>query len=104
TNSATLSRSGPTASPNFSGSASITAANGTVNLGPGNGNVTVGGNSLDPTNGAMLTRFTGSITVATGGGSGDDEVTLAGNAANVLQVSATPAALTTDQNTPVMFQ
>jgi uncharacterized membrane protein len=104
TNSATLTGSGNTTSPNFSGSASITATNGTINLGPGSGSVMVGGNPLDPTNGATLTGYTGSITVAAGGGNNLDNVTLNGNAANVLTVSATPATLTTDQNTPITFQ
>ena len=103
TASATLAGSGPSTSPNFSGSASITATGGTVNLGPGSGNVTVGGNPLDPTNGATLTGYTGSITVSANGNN-TDSVTLNGNAANVLQVSASPATLTTDQNTPVTFQ
>ena len=104
TNSATLTGSGNTTSPNFSGSASITATNGTINLGPGSGSLTVGGNPLDPTNGATLTGYTGSITVAAGGGNNLDDITLNGNAANVLTVSATPAMLTTDQNTPITFQ
>jgi uncharacterized membrane protein len=104
TSSATLAGSGPSASPNFSGSASITATNGTINLGPGSGNVTVGGNALNVTNGATLAGYTGSITVAAGGGNNTDAVTLNGNAANVLTVSATPNTLTTDQNTPVTFQ
>jgi uncharacterized membrane protein len=103
TNSATLSGSGQTTSPNFAGSASITATNGTVNLGPGSGNLTVGGISLDVTNGATLDGYTGSITVA-GGGNNTDAVTLSGNAANVLSVSPTPTTLSADQNTPVTFQ
>lgn len=104
TSSATLSGSGPSTSPNFSGSASITATSGTVNLGPGTGNVTVGGNALDPTNGATLTGYTGSLTVAAGGGNNLDNVILNGNAANLLQVSATPNTVATDQNTPIRFQ
>src|SRR5262249_17308469 len=84
TNSATLSGSGPSTSPNFSGSASITATNGTVNLGPGSGNVTVSGKSLDVSSGATLTVYSGSIGVAAGGGNNLDDVTLNGNAANVL--------------------
>ena len=66
--SATLVRQWADHVPNFSGSASITTTNGTVNLGPGSGNVTVGGSALDPTNGATLTGYTGSIAVAAGGG------------------------------------
>jgi uncharacterized membrane protein len=104
TNSATLSGSGNTTSANFAGSASITATNGTVNLGAGSGNITLGGKSLDVSSGATLDGYTGSITVAAGGGNDADNVTLKGNAANVLTVSATPNTLTTDQNTPVTFK
>jgi uncharacterized membrane protein len=103
TASATLTGSGITASPNFSGSASITTTAGTVYLGPGSGNVTVGGNPLNPANGVTLTGYTGSITVAAGGGNNTDSVTLSGSAANVLTVSGSPATFTTDQNTPVTF-
>ena len=103
TNSATLTGSGNTTSPNFTGTVPITATNGTIYLGPGNGSVAVGGSPLDLTNGATLDGYTGSITVAAGG-SNLDTVTLNGNAANVLTVSATPNTFTTDQNTPVTFQ
>ena len=103
TSSATLAGSGPSTSPNFAGSASITATGGTVDLGPGTGNIAVGGNPLDPTNGVTLTGYTGTINVSANG-DGTDSVTLNGNAANVLQVSGSPATLTTDQNTPVTFQ
>jgi uncharacterized membrane protein len=73
-------------------------------LGAGTGNITVGGKPLDVSNGATLTGYTGTITVAAGGGNNLDAVTLNGNAANVLNVSATPATLMTDQNTPITFQ
>ena len=56
------------------------------------------------TDGATLDGYTGSITVAAGGGGNRRSVTLNGNAANVLTVSAHPETLTTDQNTPVTFQ
>jgi hypothetical protein len=49
-----------------------------------------------------LDGYTGSITVAAGGGA--DDVTLGGNTTNVLSVSATPSTLTTNQNSPVTFQ
>jgi uncharacterized membrane protein len=104
TNSATLSGSGPSMSPSFSGSAAITAADGTLNLGPGTGNVTIGGKALDTSSGATLTGFGGSIAVLAGGGNSLDNVTLNGNAANVLTVSATPETLTADENTSVTFQ
>jgi uncharacterized membrane protein len=103
TSSATLSGSGPSTSPNVSGSASITTANATINLGPGRGNITVGGTSVDVTNGSTLDGYTGSITVAAGGGNNTGSVTLSGSTVDVLSVSATPNTLTTDQNTPVTF-
>ena len=49
------------------------------------------------TSGVTLAGYTGSITVGTGGGN-TDAVTFNGNAANLLTVSATPAAPTTDQD------
>jgi hypothetical protein len=104
TPSATLSGSGRSTSPNFSGTVSITSTNDTIDLGAGTGNITVGGKPLDVSNGATLTGYTGTITVAAGGGNNLDAVTLNGNAANVLNVSATPATLMTDQNTPITFQ
>ncbi len=104
TTAANLGGSGTTTSPNFSGSVAITATSGTVNLGPGTGTVTVGGDPVDPTSGITLDGYTGSVTVAAGGGNNLDAVTLNGNTANVLTVSATPVALTTDQNTPKTLQ
>jgi uncharacterized membrane protein len=103
TSAATLAGNGPSTSPNFSGSASITATGGTLNLGPGSGSVTVGGSPLDVTNSATLTGYTGTITVAAGGGNNADTVTLNGTAANVLTVAGSPATLTADQNTPATF-
>jgi hypothetical protein len=104
TQSATLSGSGPTTSPNFAGSASITVTNGTVNLGSGSGSVAVGSNALDVSSGATLDGYSGGITVAAVGGNNTDNITLNGNAAKVATLSATPATLISDQNTPVTFQ
>jgi hypothetical protein len=104
TSSATLTGSGPSTSPNFSGSVSISATDSTINLGAGSGNMTVGGNPVDLSNGMTLTGYTGSVTVAAGGGINNDSVTFNGNTANVLSVSASPATLTTDPNTPITFQ
>jgi hypothetical protein len=50
-----------------------------------------------------LTDYTGSLNVAASGNS-IDALILHGSASNVLTVSASPAALTTDHNTPVTFQ
>jgi uncharacterized repeat protein (TIGR01451 family) len=104
TNSATLSGRGPSTSPNFSESASITTTNGTINLGPSSGNIIVGGNALDLTSGATLTGYTGSITMAAGGGNNLDNVTLNGNTTDVVTVLAIPSTLATDQNRPVTFK
>jgi hypothetical protein len=103
TTAATLSGSGLTTSPNFSGTASINAASATINLGPGTGNASAGGNSLNLANGGTLDGYTGTITVAASG-NGTDNVTLNGNTGNVLTVSAMPATFTTNQNTPMTFQ
>ena len=102
TNSATLSGSGTTSSPTFSGPAAITATNGTINLGPGSGTLSVGGKPLDPADETTLDGYSGTITVSANG-DGTDSVSLSGNAGNVLQVTTSPATLTTDQNTPVTF-
>ena len=101
--SAALGGSGRSSSPNFAGSVSIDANDGTVELGPGTGSVAVGGKPLDPKNGATFTGYSGTITV-TANGNATDTVTFHGNAAEVLTVAATPAAFTTDQNTPVTFR
>lgn len=102
TSSATLSGSGTTSSPTFSGSASITATNGTINLGPGTGALSVGGKPLDPANETTLDGYSGTINVSANG-NGTDAVALNGNAGNVLQVTTTPTTLTTNQNTPITF-
>ena len=102
TSSATLSGSGTTSSPNFAGSVSITATDGTINLGPGTGTLSVGGKPLDPDDETTLDGYSGTITVSANG-DGTDSVSLNGNAGNVLQVTASPTTLTTDQNTPITF-
>jgi hypothetical protein len=103
TSSATLTGSGETTSPNFSGIVAIAATNGTIQLGPGGGNIASGGKPLDSTDGVILDGYSGSIDVSANG-DGTDAVTLNGNTANVLQVVPNPPMLATDQNTPVTFQ
>jgi uncharacterized membrane protein len=112
TNAATLSGSGTMSAPNFAGSASITATNGTINLGPGSGRLSVGGKPLDPSNETTLDGYSGTINVSANG-DGTDSVALIGNAGNVLQVVVSPSPQTSpagggggfviDQNTPVTF-
>ena len=104
TTAATLSGSGLTTSPNFSSSVAITATSDTIDIGPGTGSAQVGGNPVDPAKGFTLGAYTGTITVSAGGGNNLDAVTLNGNAANALSVSATPDTLTTNQNTPIVFR
>ncbi len=102
TSSATLSGSGNTSSPNFSGSVSITSTNGTINLGAGSESLSVGGKPLNPEDETTLDSYTGTISVSANG-DGTDYVSLSGNAGNVLQVATTPLTFTTDQNTPITF-
>ncbi len=102
TNSAALSGSGQTTSPDFSGSVSITATGDAIDLGPGSGTFSAGGASLNPTNGVTLDGYTGTIAVAANG-TGTDALTLSGNASNALTVSGNPFAVTTSQNAPVTF-
>jgi uncharacterized membrane protein len=103
TSAAMLSGSGGSTSPDFSGSASISATGGTISLGRGSGNVTVGGKAVPPGDGSSLLGYGGTITVAANG-TGTDSATFNGTAANLLSVSGSPAMVTTDQNTPVTFQ
>jgi hypothetical protein len=100
TDAATLSGSGMMSSPDFAGSASITAAGGTLQLGPGSGNLSIGGTSLNTANETTLTGYDGTINVSANG-NGTDAVTLSGNSANLMTVAPSPAMLTTKQNTPV---
>jgi uncharacterized membrane protein len=102
TSAAALFGSGETASPNFDGSASVTATSGTLNLGPGTGTLTVGGDAVDPTNGVGLDGYTGNLGVSANGDD-TDSVTLSGTSTNVLNVAVTPTTFTTDQNTPITF-
>ena len=97
--STTLAGSGPSTSPNFTGSVSITATNDAVNLGPWTGNLAAAGGPFNPSNVATLGGFSGTISV-TANGDGTDAVDFLGNATNIIQVSANPATISTDQNTP----
>lgn len=103
TSAATITGSGRTAFPTFSGSASVATTSDAVHLGAGTGDITVGGTVITPANGVTLTGYNGNLTVAATG-TGTNTVSLNGSAANVLTVSTSPTAITTDQNTPVTFQ
>jgi uncharacterized membrane protein len=99
--SANLTGSGPSTSPVFSGSVSINATDGTVELGPGTGDLTVAGAALDPGQGVTLSGFDGSITIMAGAST--DAVVLQGTAAAVLRVAGNLPVIATDQNTPGSF-
>ena len=103
--SATLTGSGATSSPNFAGSASITASGGTVNLGPGTGSALRRRHSRSiPTNETTLDGYTGTITVSANG-DGTDTVALERNGGQRAPGRRpAPPTFTTDQNTPVTFQ
>ena len=101
TSSATLTGSGPSTSPDFAGSVSIAATDGTLQLGPGTGTVTVAGQAIDPSTGLTLSGFNGSLSVTAGAST--DTVAFQGNSSNVLRVSADSTTITTDQNTPASF-
>jgi uncharacterized membrane protein len=98
----TMAGSGPSTSPNFSGSASITATNDTIDLGPWTGTLAAGAGPLNPSSVATFTGYSGTITL--NASSGSDAVTLNGGATDVLQASASPSALTTNENSHVTFQ
>ncbi|HEV3310798.1 MAG TPA: hypothetical protein VG815_09790, partial [Chloroflexota bacterium] len=100
TSSATISGSGSTSSPNFSGLASITATNSTIIIGPGTGTLSAGGKPLDPEDEHTLDGYAGTISVSASG-DGTDSVSLDGGASNVLQVTTSPSTRMTDQNTPI---
>lgn len=104
TNAATLRGRGLTTSPNFTGSVTLAATAADLQLGPGTGTVAVGGTSVELRSGFTLSGYTGNIILAAGGSDTRDDVTLIGNIANVLTVSAMPVELATDQNSPVTFQ
>ena len=72
----------------------------TVNLGPWAGSLATGTGPLDPSNVATFTGYTGPITV-TANGDNTDAIAFNGTAGNVVQVSATPSTISTDQNTAV---
>jgi uncharacterized membrane protein/transglutaminase-like putative cysteine protease len=98
TSLASLSGSGESSAPEFAGAASVTAAGGVVHVGPAVGSLTLGGNSFDAAGGLTLAGYAGSLAVTPGATA--DNVQLSGTAGHVLRVRGTPAAITTDQNTP----
>ena len=101
--SAQYSGSGRSSSPSFSGAVTIAASDASLELGKGTGAFNISGSIADLVNGLSLSGYTGSITVTAGGGD-TDAVTLNGTAVHALSLSATPAGLMTDQNTPVTIQ
>ncbi|HWB12842.1 MAG TPA: DUF4214 domain-containing protein [Pirellulales bacterium] len=102
--SLSMAGSGDVASPTYAASASVSVANGTIDLGNGTGKLNVGSSHVDLTNGVALVGYTGTLAIAPGAPAGLDSVTLNGSASNVMSVAAAPNTLTADQNTPVSFQ
>lgn len=102
TSSAALTGGGATASSTFSDSISLSASNATLEIGPGSGSLSIAGHSLSAGNETTFEGFTGALNI-TANGDPADAVSLNGTAANVLQVSTTPSAPTTDQNTSITF-
>lgn len=103
THAATLTGSGATSSPNFAGSASITATSGVIEVGAETGSVSIGGNPLPTDTGFTLAGYNGTINVTADTGPGVDTVTLDGDAGQVLCIEGSPAAIIADQNTPGTF-
>ncbi|MEO8271368.1 MAG: hypothetical protein ABI557_16725, partial [Aureliella sp.] len=104
TSSLAFSGRGTTSSSSFAGSAALTVANGTLQLGVGSGNLSYNDISLEPANGTKLTGYSGSVTITAGSvGKNTDRVSLSGIAENIVRISA-PNGLAVDQNTSVTFQ
>jgi len=101
TTAATLAGSGATTSPNFIGNVSVDIDAGTVEGGPGDQDLSVGGTAFDTSHGFALSGFSGTATVTADAST--DTLQLDGAAINVLRLSASPNSVTTDQNTPVVF-
>ena len=80
-------------SPNFAGSASITATNDTINLGPGSGTSPSAASRLIPPDETTLDGYSGTINVSAGGTGSTDSVALNGNAGNALQVTVSSSTL-----------
>ena len=102
TSSATLSGSGTTSSPNFAGRPRSPRPTARSTSGPGREPSPSAASRSMPDDETTLDGYNGTISVSANG-DGTDSVSLNGNAGNVLQVAASPATLTTDQNTPVTF-
>ncbi len=94
--SATLGGAGRTTSPNFVGEAQLQTTDGDLELGPGTGSVQLAASTLPMDQGLTLGGFSGSLTVTAG--STTDSLTLTGQAARALRVSASPSNVATDQN------
>lgn len=88
--SATLSGAGTGLAPSLSATSTVDATGAVVSVGPSSGPATGWPASLDPTHGAALSGFTGSVAVAAG--AGDHAVDLTGSAEHVLSVGS-PGAL-----------
>ena len=102
-NRATFTGGGPTSSPTFAGSITVTADNALVSIDPASGSLNVGGASLESGLGVTLSGYTGSIGVTAAAGD-VDTITLNGNTSQVLQLATGGGPLSIDQNTPGVLQ
>jgi len=98
----TLTGSGHTAAPNFAPSLSGEAQDARISTGPAAGTFLVGGEAVDVSNGVAIAGYTGPLTV-TEANATQDRIELAGEA-DFFTLHTSPAANTTDPNTPAVFQ
>ncbi len=101
TSAAQFTGTGATLSPNFGNAVTLDATEATVHFGAGAGSLSIGASNVDLDNDLAMVGFTGSLQVAPAGTL--DSVTVNGSASQWMQLAGSPAALVTDQNTPVSF-
>jgi uncharacterized repeat protein (TIGR01451 family) len=101
-NSISLTGSGQTASPDFSGPLTVQAHDANVQVGPSSGAASLAGAAIPTASGFTLDGVDGSITVSAGGAT--EAITLTGTGSNLLALATTHSALTTDENHAVSFQ
>jgi uncharacterized membrane protein len=99
---ASISGSGAGSSANFLGSVAIAATQAAIETGQGSGALTVNGAAVPTANGYALTDFNGNAQLSAGNGS--NTLNLDGSVAQVLYLTASAAALSTNQNTAVETQ
>jgi uncharacterized repeat protein (TIGR01451 family) len=101
--SMSVSGSGTTASPNFTGSASVDVADGIIDIGPGTGSLIVGGSAVGTGQEVTLNGYIGTVHVSANS-NGTDALSLDGNAVNAMTIVASPGNLSTAPNIAVSFE